>query len=510
MNSNTKDPIRKVVIVGGGSSGWMSAAALANALCGQCEITLIESDEIGTVGVGEATIPPIKLFNQQLGINEQEFLQATQGTLKLGIEFINWYKQGESYFHPFGDFGADFDQVPLHHYWLQAQQQGNNTPLFDYSLAWCAARAGKVVPYTRDRRLIQSTADYAYHFDAGLYARYLGQYAQKRGVKRIEGKIEQVHQHPDSGFITAVSLHSGEKIEGDLFIDCSGFRALLMTALNVGYEDWSHWLPCNSAQAVACSRTDGEIKPFTQSTARSAGWQWRIPLQHRTGNGHVYAREFSSDDEACATLLNNLDAPALGEPRQLRFVTGHRRQFWAKNCVAVGLASGFMEPLESTSLHLVQTAIRRLLALFPHAGFDPLAIEEFNRITLEEYEGIRDFLILHYKANNRTDSIFWQHCAAMEIPDSLSYKIKHFASGGRLVSTRTELFLNPSWLAVLIGQGVQPAHYAPLADLRTAGTANSIDAKARLAHLRRAIDEAVANLPGHQQYLQHLQQTATK
>jgi tryptophan 7-halogenase len=313
--------------------------------------------------------------------------------------------------------------------------------------------------------------------------------------------------HPDTGAITALILQGGEKIGGDLFIDCSGFSALLMTALDVDYVDWSHWLPCNSALAVASEPNGTDIKPFTQAMARTAGWQWRIPLQQRTGNGHVYAKEFMSDDEACALLLSNLDAPALAAPRQLRFTTGHRQQFWVKNCVAVGLAAGFMEPLESTSLHLVQTAVRRLLALFPDRNFDPLACEEFNRLTLEEYQGIRDFLILHYKATARTDSSFWQQCAAQAIPDSLLYKIQHFIAGGRLVSPRTELFLNTNWLAVMIGQGIKPLRYAPLADFRGAVTGSHVDASARLAQMRLTIAKIVMNLPKHSAFLESINAT---
>ena len=491
--------IRKIVIVGGGSSGWMSAAALANALQGSCAITLIESDEIGTIGVGEATIPGIKLFNQQLGIDESEFLKYTQGTFKLGIEFINWGKQGHSYFHPFGVFAADFDQVPLYQYWLRERSQGDTTSLYDYSLAWCAAKNGKMVPPSRDPRLVQSTVDYAYHFDAGMYAKYLRDYSEARGVKRIEGKVVDVSLNKSNGFIESLQLANGLKLEADLFIDCSGFRGLLIEgALKTGYQNWSHWLPCNSAIAVPCEKSS-DLTPYTKSIAQGAGWQWRIPLQHRTGNGHVYCNEYMSDARAQDVLVNNLDGKILADPRQLRFTTGHRKKFWNKNCIAIGLAAGFMEPLESTSLHLVQTAITRLIALFPDRDFQPLAAQEYNRITLGEYEGIRDFLILHYKASERDDSDFWRYCSAMPIPSTLQYKIDHFKSCGRLVSTQTELFVNPSWLAVFVGQLVIPERYPPLVDQRT-----QIDATSRLTNLRKIIDQTVCSLPTHQEYLNYL------
>jgi len=493
--------INRIAIIGGGSAGWMAAAALSNTLQGSCRITLVESDQIGTVGVGEATIPPIKIFNQKLGIDENEFIRQTQGTFKLGIQFVNWARQGHRYFHPFGQFGAEFDVVPLHHHWLKARSQGDSTSLDEYSMAWYAAQYGKFNRPTKDPALVQSTYDYAYHFDAGLYAKYLRKYAEKRGVIRREGRVTDVELNSNNGFIDKVKLEDGQEVPADLFIDCSGFQGLLIEgALKTGYEDWSRWLPCDRAVAVPCEaaamHSAKALAPYTCSTAREAGWQWRIPLQHRTGNGYVYCSQYISDDEASATVLDNLDGKPLAEPRLLRFTTGRRKHFWSRNCVAIGLAAGFMEPLESTSLHLIQTGISRLLALFPDRDFDPLAIEEYNRLTQLEYETVRDFLILHYHANERDDSPLWRECAAMSIPTSLKYKLDHFRSYGRIVSTRAELFQNPSWLAVMIGQCVWPQRYDPLVDQRT-----QVDAASRLAGLRKVIREVAQVMPTHQQYI---------
>ncbi|MGH8222690.1 MAG: tryptophan halogenase family protein [Woeseiaceae bacterium] len=496
--------IKHIAIIGGGSAGWMTAAAMSNTLRGDCRITLIESEDIGIVGVGEATIPPIRLFNQRLGLDEMEFVRATQGSFKIGIQFVNWAKSGHRYFHPFGPFGAEFDVVPLHHYWLREREGGDDTPLDEYSMAWGAASRCRFDKPSRDPRMVQSTYDYAYHFDAGLYAQYLRAYAEKRGVTRIEGRIEDVRRHPHTGHVAAVALSGGREIAAEFFIDCSGFRGLLIEgALNTGYDDWTHWLPCDRAVAVPC-RHGGEFTPYTRSTQHDAGWQWRIPLQHRIGNGHVYCSRHVSDDEATATLLANLDGEALAEPRLLRFTTGRRRKFWSGNCVAIGLAAGFMEPLESTSLHLIQTGITRLLALFPDRDIDPLAVQEYNRLTQLEYETIRDFLILHYHATERDDTPLWRECAAMSIPDTLQYKLEHFRAYGRLVSTGIELFQNPSWLAVLIGQQVWPRHYDPLVDER-----RDVDAGRRLAGLRRVIAEAAEAMQAHREFIERHCRAAT-
>ncbi len=492
---NDNRALRNIVIVGGGSAGWMAAAALSKALATGCTITLLESEEIGTVGVGEATIPPIRLFNQIVGIDEAEFLRATQGTFKLGIEFVNWAKQGHRYFHPFGPHGVQFDMVPQHQFWLAARHDKAMPGLDEHSMAWAMARRGRFSPPGTDPRDIRATFDYAYHFDAGLYARFLRTVCEARGVVRHEGRIVGADLREGDGFVKQVRMQDGRVFEGDLFIDCSGFRGLLIEeALHTGYEDWRHWLPCDRACAMPSARV-ADPTPYTRSTAHTAGWQWRIPLQHRTGNGHVYCSEFTSDDEAGSVLRANVDGEALAEPRVLRFVTGRRKKFWNRNVVAMGLASGFMEPLESTSLHLVQSAVSRLLALFPDRDFDPLVIDEYNRIGIQEYERVRDFLILHYKLTERDDSPFWRHCAAMPIPDTLTYKIEHFKRFGRLVTDGSDLFGPASWLAVHIGQQNWPERHDPLLDLR------GVDGAAVLRRLREAMAGAAEAMPTHAAFI---------
>ena len=490
-----ENSIRSVVIVGGGTAGWMTAAALANAIRTGCTITLIESDEIGTVGVGEATIPPIKTFNETLGIDENEFVKATQGSFKLGIEFVNWGALDQRYFHPFGTYGRNFDFLPLHQYWLAAHARGEAPELQELCMAWAAAKRGKFAPPLAEQRSVLSTYDYAYHFDAGLYARFLRRYAEARGVVRIEGKIGDVSLAGESGHVSHVTLQDGRQIAGDLFVDCSGFRGLLIEgALETGYQDWRHWLPCDSAFAAPCARA-GEFAPYTRSTARDAGWQWRIPLQHRTGNGYVFCSQFISDDEAAGTLLANLDGEALGAPRKLTFVTGRRNLFWNKNVVAIGLSGGFMEPLESTSIHLIQAGIAKLIALFPDRNFDQLVSDEYNRLAIAEFERIRDFIILHYKLTTRTDSELWRYCAAMDVPETVTWKIEHFRRNGRLVQRDADLFGPPSWLAVHIGQGNIPQATDPLLPLR--GT----DHVEHLRKLEAALARAAEAMPSHAEYI---------
>jgi tryptophan halogenase len=491
--------IRKIVIVGGGSSGWMAAAALSFAMRREfCEIVVVESDEIGIVGVGEATIPLIMLYNRLLGLDEADFVRFTQATFKLGIQFLNWGRLGHTYFHPFGRYGGEFGMVPFHQYWLKMRDHGEPTDLDDYALTASAARAGKFdnPGGNPPPNSAFSTYAYAYHFDASLYGKYLRAYAERRGARRIEGKIVDVHLRGEDGFIESVQLASGQRITADLFIDCSGFRGLLIEqTLKTGFEDWSHWLPCNRALAVPCESVE-QLTPYTRSTAHGAGWQWRIPLQHRIGNGHVYCSEFTSDDEAAATLLQNLDGKALAPPRQLRFTTGRRRKFWHRNCVALGLASGFLEPLESTSIHLVQTGITRLLNYFPDRDFNPIVTEQYNREAIAEYERVRDFLILHYNATERDDTPFWNYCRTMSIPETLQYKIDLFRTHGRIVYLGTDLFQGASWLAVMTGQGIWPERHEPLADAVDVGEVRRL-----LAGVRASIRQTVERMPNQRDYI---------
>ena len=475
----------------------MTAAALSDALGTSCDITLIESEAIGTVGVGEATIPPIRNFNQRIGIDEATFVKETAGSYKLGIQFVDWSRLGHSYFHPFGQYGAEFDKVPFYHYWMRESLAGRmDGPIDDFSMCWAMARAGKFAHPEADRRKIQSTFDYAYHFDAGLYAAFLRRLSEARGVSRIEGRVTDVAQRAEDGFIESVTLDNGEIVSGELFIDCSGFRGLLIEGtLEAGYENWQHWLPCDRAVAVPCAK-QSEITPYTRSTAKSAGWQWRIPLQHRTGNGYVHCSEFISEDEATETLMSSLDGEAQADPRTLRFVTGKRRKFWDKNCVAIGLSAGFMEPLESTSLHLIQYGILRLIALLPDRSMSPLLAREYNRQTTGEYERIRDFLILHYKATSRDDAELWRYCSAMEVPETLQYKMDHFRTHGMLVSDERELFANPSWIAVYLGQDIVPEKAPAITEMR-----ESVPVAERMQMVANAMDSAVAEMPAHADFL---------
>lgn len=492
---NGDKQIRSVLIVGGGSAGWMTAAALACTLQKNCDITLIESEEIGTVGVGEATIPPIRTFNDMLGLDEREFVKRTQGSFKLGIEFVDWGSLGNRYFHPFGPHGKPYDIVGVHQQWLHGRDHGETSAFDDHSMAWNLARKGRFTRPSGDPRSVMSTFDYAYHFDAGLYARTLRAYAEERGVTRIEGKVASVIQNSESGFVESVTMEDGRMVEAELFIDCSGFRGLLIEgALKAGYEDWTHWLPADRAVATPCKKA-GEFTPYTRSTARAAGWQWRIPLQHRTGNGYVYSSQFISDDAALETLLANLDGEALANPNQLRFTTGMRKKFWDKNVIAIGLSSGFMEPLESTSLHLIQAGISKLLALFPDRDFDPLVTAEYNHIAVTEFQRIRDFIILHYKLTQRDDSELWRYVANMDIPDTLQFKIDHFRRYGRHIARDMDLFGQPSWHAVHLGQGNIPERYDPIANYREAG------GQEWLGKLRAAMAAEADRQPSHQQFI---------
>ena len=491
--------IKKIVIVGGGTAGWMSAAMLAKLSKNSLAIELVESEEIGTIGVGEATIPAIKKFNHLLELDETDFIRSTQATFKLGIEFTDWGHVGSSYIHGFGKIGQDLGWLRMHQYWLKLRGTGKVSDVFaDYSINTAAAYANKFLRARPDMKASPlNDIAYAYHFDAGLYAQYLRRYAENLGVKRTEGRIVKVNQRATDGFIEGVVLESGAVIEGELFIDCSGMRALLIEqTLGAGFEDWSHWLPCDRAVAVPCA-SSGELTPYTRSIARPAGWQWRIPLQHRIGNGHVFASRFMSDDEATAILMNNLDGEALADPRIIRFRTGKRRKVWDKNVVAVGLASGFMEPLESTSIQLVQSVVMRLIAFFPDAGFAPAQRDSFNTLVDEEYRDIRDFLIAHYKLTTRDDTAMWRQCRDMDIPEALSERLALWRAAGRFVKKGEELFADESWIQVLIGQGLMPESYDPFVDLRSEDEIIKY-----LNDISRVIEKCVAAMPTHADYIE--------
>jgi tryptophan halogenase len=489
--------LKKIVIAGGGSAGWMTAAALSSLLDPKdVSITLVESDEIGTIGVGEATIPDIINFNRMLGLDEQEFMKATNATFKLGIEFVDWGRKGDNYVHPFSVHGVDMKGIDFHNYWLHEHAGGVPHPIHDYSLCAVSARQGKFALPDPNPRSLLSHIRYAYHFDATLYARYLRAYAQARGVQRIEGKIKRVSQAPESGNIDSLLLDGDRQIDGDFFFDCTGFRSLILGAvLGVPFVDWSHWLPCNSALAVPC-RHAGPLLPYTRASARTAGWQWRIPTQQRTGNGHIYCREYISDDEATATLLANLDGEALAEPRQIRFTAGHRETFWSKNCIAVGLAAGFLEPLESTSIYLIQEGISRFISLFPDATLPDVVRNEYNRHMRTEFEQVRDFIILHFSATERDDTPFWNYCRTMSIPDTLKHKIELFREAARVFRYEEELFSKPSWVAVLLGQNIMPKQFDPIvASLPRTMVHESLES------MRLAMAQAANAMPSHEEFI---------
>jgi tryptophan halogenase len=487
------EPLRSIVIVGGGTAGWMAAAALAKCAGTQRHrITLIESAEIGTVGVGESTIPPIQIFNRLLGIDEDEFVRETNATFKLGIEFADWRHIGHRYFHNFGLLGADLRTgVSFIQYWLRAAQSGGDPDQLLFSAEAEAARRGKF-GRTPPSNGGQPNINYAFQFDASTYAAYLRRYSERRGVVRREGKIVGVSQNGESGLIEAVKMEDGSSVAGDFFIDCSGFRSLILAGrLGVEWDDWSQWLPCDRALAAPTERC-GELTPYTRVSAMQAGWRWRIPLQHRTGNGYVFSSRFIDEDKAAEELLAALDEPLLAEPRLLRFQAGRRVTSWQRNCVALGLSSGFLEPLESTSIYLIQMAIMHLVPLFPRKRRDDRLAAEFNARMDLEYERIRDFLILHYHLNSRDDAELWRYCRTMKVPDSLERKMELFRHSGVIEQYRDGLFTPPSWLSVLIGQGLIPEHYNPLADAMPADMLLS-----RLDLLRTEIRDRVNEMPRH-------------
>jgi tryptophan halogenase len=491
MTNLSPNRIRKLVIVGGGTAGWMAAAALRRMFEARLlDIELIESDEIRTVGVGEATIPGIRAFNSLLGLDEIDFIRRTQATFKLGIEFKNWLHIGHRFFHGFGDFGAPIDKTGAYQYWLKLRALGDTTDLEGYSVAALAASTYRFAQPVADQRSPMAAFSYAFQFDAALYAKFLREYAEKRTVKRTNAKIVDVKLRGGDGFIESVVLDNGTTVKGDFFVDCSGFRGLLIEqALKTGYEDWSRWLPNDRAYTVH-SESVAPGRPYTTATALAAGWQWHIPLQHRTGNGYVYCSRYASDEEAVKTLLDNLDGKALADPWQLRFTAGRRTKTWNKNCVAVGLAGGFMEPLESTSIMLIHAAIARLIEMFPDKNFDPAVETEYNRQSANEYERIRDFLILHYKLNDRRDNGLWDYCRNMDIPDTLKHKIELFESRGQVLIYDGDWFLQPSWISIFNGMNVVPKGYDPLAD-----RADIEEIRRTFLERRTFLQRAVATMP---------------
>ena len=488
--------IRRVVIVGGGTAGWMAAAVLSRAMGESLDIHVVESDAIGTVGVGESTIPQIRNVNHFLGIDEDAMLRATSATFKLAIQYNDWVRPGHSYQHAFGDVGLPLGPLPFQQYWLRRRAESGAEDLAAYSLNATAANSCRMARIEKVGSSAMAGIKYAFQFDAGLYGRMLRAYAQRRGVRRTEGKIVDVRLRAEDGFIETVVLDGGASLEGDLFIDCSGFRGLLIEgALKSGFEDWREWLACDRALAVG-SVSASPMRPYTQANARPAGWQWRIPLQHRTGNGHVYCSEFMSDDEAAAILLGSLDGAPLGDPRPLRFTSGVRRQIWSRNCVAIGLSAGFLEPLESTAIHLIQSGISRLLSLFPDRGFDQAVIDEYNRNTRREYEQVRDFLVLHYRTVERRDTPFWRRCAALPAPDGLRHKMEIFNATGQIFRESEELFTEHSWLQVMVGQGILPRRHHPLADNLPREKLDEF-----LGSIRTLIRGAVEKMGSHEQFI---------
>ena len=493
----TNQRLRKIVIVGGGTAGWMTAAALGRFLKnGYTEVVLIESEEIGTVGVGESTIPQINIFNRMLGLDENEFVRRTKATFKLAIDFVDWKQIGHQYHHPFGPYGRDMEGVSFHAYWLRLKAMGEAADLSEYSLQALASAQGKFMRANGQSNSPLGSIAHAYHIDAGLYARFLRGYAEERGVVRQEGKIVEVHQRAEDGFVEAVTLRSGQRVEGDLFIDCTGFRGLLIEqTLKTGFEDWSHWLLNDRAVAVPCA-LGGSTAPVTRATARPAGWQWRIPLQHRLGNGYAFSSEHISEDEATAYLLAHLDGEPLIDPFTLRFKAGRRKKSWNKNVVAIGLSAGFMEPLESQSIHLIQVGISRLLAMFPDRRFERPDIDRYNRVMQFEYEKIRDFLILHFNATQRSDTPYWDYLRTMPIPDYLADKIAVFESHGRVFRENEELFNDTSWFAVMIGQGLEPRGHDPMADVMPVD-----ELRAKLRDIHAVIAKSAQVMPDHLKFI---------
>ena len=483
--------IKRVVIVGGGTAGWMAAAALSKVMGGVVDVTLVESEQIGTVGVGEATIPTLVNYNRYVGIDEKEFMKASMATFKLGIEFVNWKQVGEQYIHSFGVTGTDHWTAGFQHFWMRGLEQGIEYPFGDYCLELVAAEQSKFA------HLPKLGLNYAYHIDATRYAAFLRGIAEAHGTVRREGKVVKVNSDAGTGDVTGVLMEDGQLVEGDLFLDCSGFRGLLIEqTLHTGYHDWTHWLPCDGAVAVQTKAVDEPI-PYTRSTAHDSGWQWRIPLQHRVGNGLVFCSRYQSDENAIETLMNNIEGDVLTDPRVLKFRTGTRRKHWNKNVIAVGLSSGFIEPLESTSIHLIQRSILRLMQMFPLTGVSPRDVDEFNRQTEYEMQHIRDFIILHYHVTERTDTPFWRQCKNMEIPDSLAHRIELFRETGRVFRPGDQLFAENSWTQVMLGQGIVPQQYHPIVNRMSADELTKF-----LANIRSNVSKTISQMPSHRQYVE--------
>lgn len=490
MNSDMNKKIRRYVIAGGGTAGWMTAAMLSRIMGKEIDLTIVESEAIGTVGVGEATIPPLVRFNQLIGLNEAEFMRETSATFKLGIQFENWRDVGQDYFHSFGHTGKDHWTAGFHQFWLCGQARNMAHSFDDYCLEVVAAYQNKFA------QLPNNGLNYAYHLDAGRFAGLLRRLAEANGAKRVEGKIQDVNLAPETGNIASLKLQDGQEIEGDFFIDCTGFRSLLMgQALHVGYDDWTHYLPCDRAIAVQ-TESSGPLVPYTRSIAHDAGWRWRIPLQHRAGNGLVYCDRHLDEDQALERLLGSIDSKPTTDPNFIRFQTGARRKQWEKNCLVVGLAGGFMEPLESTSIHLIQKSIMRFMRLMPQNELNAADIKEFNDQTFDDMVSIRDFLILHYHVTDRRDSAFWRYCANMEIPDSLKQKIALFEESGRVFRKNDELFAENSWIQVMLGQGLKPKSHHPIADKMT-----DQELEYFLGQIRKDVAKVASQLPQHEDFV---------
>lgn len=493
MNTNTKPARKRVIVAGGGTSGWLAAAALGKVLGKQLDVSIIESEAIGRIGVGEATIPPLRTFHRLLGINERQLMSEIQATFKLGIEFNNWGNEGDSYIHSFGVNGKDCWACDFQHFWLAGRKKGLNNDLIGaYCRELIAAKQGKAMGGD------SSGVQYAYHLDAGLYAEFLKRLAISNGVKHIEGIITNVNTNEINGNIDSLDMQDGSKVEGDLFIDCTGFSGrLIHGALNTSYKPYGHYLPCDSAVAIQTEKV-GPPRPYTQAIAHKFGWQWRIPLQHRVGNGMVYSSRFVSDDEALSTLLANLEGKPITEPRAFKYASGRRTKVWNKNCIAIGLSAGFLEPVESTSIHLAMSSILRLLKLFPQQEIKQSYIDEFNKQSIEEMDRVRNFIILHYHATERSDSAFWRYCKNMEIPAELAHRIQLFRDTGTIPLTEKELFRTDSWSQVMLGQHIMPETYHPIVDMM-----ETVELERFLEGLKAKVNQEVAQMPSHQNFIDH-------